>query len=89
MQTGNQSDETIEVLRQVWASSGQSRADLEDAFGPQKSCKNMQNVGFDALAGEDGDLRSAWRSTLRRDGKLSENAGSVRDLVLGESESKH
>jgi hypothetical protein len=78
-----QPDEAIEVLREVWSARGQSSADLEDAFGPQKSCKNMQNVGFDDLAGSDGDIRSAWRSTLQREGKLNQAAGSVRELVLG------
>jgi len=80
------SDEAIEVLRGVWSARGQSGTDLEDAFGPQKSCKNMQNVGFDDLAGSDGDIRSAWRSTLEREGKLNKTARSVRDLVLGTSD---
>jgi hypothetical protein len=35
------------------------------------------------MADPDGDLRSAWRNTLRREGKLNPEAGSVRDLVLG------
>jgi hypothetical protein len=75
-------DEAIEVLRGVWSSSGQSSAELEELFGPAKSCKNMQNVGFDDFAGSGGDLRSAWRATLEREGKLSERQGSVKDLVL-------
>jgi len=75
-------DEAIEVLRGVWTSSGQSSAELEELFGPAKSCKSMQNVGFDDFAGSDGDLREAWRATLKREGKLSERQGSVRDLVL-------
>jgi hypothetical protein len=78
-----QPDETIEVLRGVWTASGQSSAELEELFGPAKSCKSMQNVGFDDFAGSDGDLRAAWRATLEREGKLSERQGSVRDLVLG------
>ena len=76
-------DEAIEVLRGVWTASGQSSADLDELFGPAKSCKSMQNVGFDDFAGSDGDLSAAWRSTLEREGKLSERQGSVRDLVLG------
>jgi hypothetical protein len=80
--------EPVEVLRSVWSARGQSAADLEEALGPQKSCKSMQNVGFDGLAGSDGDMRSAWRATLERDGKLSREAGSVRDLVLGQAESQ-
>lgn len=79
--------ETVEVLREVWAAKGQGSEDLAEIFGPAKSCKTMQNVGFDALAGGDGDLRAAWRATLEREGKLSREAGSVRDLVLGPAES--
>lgn len=79
-------DEAIEVLRGVWTAKGQTSEDLEELFGTAKSCKNMQNVGFDALAGSDGNLRSAWRATLEREGKLSRNPGSVRDLVLGSAE---
>lgn len=78
-----QEDSAIEVLRAVWNGRGQSRADLEESFGTQKSCKSMQHVGFDGMAGSDGDLRSAWQSTLRREGKLNPRAGSVADLVLG------
>lgn len=79
--------EAVEVLREVWAAKGQGSEDLAEVFGPAKSCKTMQNVGFDALAGGDGDLRAAWRATLEREGKLSREAGSVRDLVLGPAES--
>jgi hypothetical protein len=44
----------------------------------------MVNVGFDAMAGEDGDLRSAWRATLQREGKYNASGQGVRDLVLGQ-----
>ncbi|HUJ06943.1 MAG TPA: hypothetical protein VLX31_12620 [Streptosporangiaceae bacterium] len=81
----HQAGETIEVLRAVWSARGQSSADLEEMFGPARSCKAMQDVGFDGLA-QDGDTRSAWRAALERDGKLSREAGSVRDLVLGPAE---
>ncbi|HEX9066470.1 MAG TPA: hypothetical protein VF843_15280 [Streptosporangiaceae bacterium] len=75
--------DAVEVLRGVWSASGQTSDELDDLFGPSKSCKNMQNVGFDALAGPGGDLRTAWRATLSREGKLSRRPGSVRDLVMG------
>ncbi len=76
-------DEAVEVLRSVWSASGQTSDDLDEIFGPAKSCKNMQNVGFDGFAGSGGDLRDAWRATLEREGKLTDRPGSVRDLVLG------
>ncbi|SRR5258708_3540270 len=80
-------DDAVEVLRAVWAATGQGSDDLADSFGPQKSCRSMESVGFDALASGDGDLRAAWRATLEREGKLSPGAGSVREIVLGQAES--
>jgi hypothetical protein len=79
--------EAVEVLREVWSATGQGAADLSDAFGAQKSCQRMQDVGFDGMVDEDGDLRASWRSTLEREGKLGGRAGSVRDLVLGQPDS--
>ena len=81
-----QPDEGVEVLRAVWSAQGQSSADLEEASGTTKSCKRMADVGFDGLAGEDQDMRSAWRDTLRRDGKLNAAGGTVRDLIMGSAE---
>lgn len=81
-----QPDEALDVLREVWGAHGQSSTDLDEAFGATKSCKRMADVGFDDLADSSGDLRAAWRATLRRDGKLSPEAGTVRDLILGSAE---
>jgi len=78
-------DDAREVLREVWSAQGQTSADLE-ACDTTKACKKMADVGFDGLAGEDGDLRAAWRDKLRREGKLNQGSGSVRDLVLGPAE---
>jgi hypothetical protein len=83
-----QSDEALEVLRGVWDGQGQSKADLDAACGPKKVCKRMVDVGFDGMAGEDGDLRAAWRAKLQREGKLSTEAGSIRDLVFGSQEAR-
>ena len=82
-------DEAAEVLRGVWSASRQTAAELGELFGPAKSCKNMREVGFDGLAGTGGDLRSAWRATLEREGKFSDRSGSVADLVLGSAEQRH
>jgi hypothetical protein len=79
-------DEAREVLREVWSAQGQTSADLDEACGTTKSCKKMADVGFDGLAGEDGDLRAAWRDKLQREGKLNEGTDSIRDLVLGSAE---
>jgi hypothetical protein len=82
--SGN-TDEVLDVLREVWSAQGQTAEDIEEACGgPAKSCKRMTDVGFDGLAEDtDGDLRLAWRTQLAREGKLNRGAGSVRDLVLG------
>jgi hypothetical protein len=73
----------VEVLREVWSAQGQTETDLDDVFGAQKSCKRMADVGFDDMVSDGQDLRSAWRTTLERDGKLKPGTGSVADLVLG------
>ena len=81
--SGN-TEQALEVLREVWSARGQSAEDVEEACGTTKSCQRMTDVGFDGLAEEtDGDLRLAWRTQLAREGKLNRGGGSVRDLVLG------
>ena len=81
--SGN-TEETLEVLREMWSARGQSAEDVEEACGTTRSCKRMTDVGFDGLAEEtDGDLRLAWRTQLAREGKLNQGGSSVRDLVLG------
>ena len=80
--SGN-TEEVLEVLREVWSAQGQRAEDVEDC-GDVKACKRMADVGFDGLAEEtDGDLQLAWRTQLAREGKLNRGVGSVRDLVLG------
>jgi hypothetical protein len=88
LQMSRQSDEALEVLRGVWSAQGQASDNLDEALDTKKCCKKMENVGFDALAGADGDLRTAWRATLQREGKLNPEAGSIRDLVLGSAEAR-
>jgi hypothetical protein len=81
-------DEALGVLRGIWSAQGQTSADLDDDCGTTKSCKRMADVGFDGLADADGDLRTAWRARLEREGKLNPGAASVRDLVFGSAESR-
>jgi len=77
------SDEALEVLRGIWTAQGQTSMDPGESCGTTKSCKKMSAVGFDAMAAvADGDLRSAWRAQLAREGKLRADGGSVADLVL-------
>jgi len=81
-------DEALGVLRGIWSARGQTSADLDEDCGTTKSCKRMADVGFDGMADADGDLRTAWRARLEREGKLNPGAGSVRDLVFGAAESR-
>jgi len=81
-------DETVDVLRTVWAADGQRAEDLDEACGPTKSCRNMQDVTFDGMAEPGSDLGAAWRERLRREGKLDTSGGSVRELVLGSSDAR-
>ena len=84
----HQPDGALEVLRGIWSAQGQTSADLDEA-GDVKACKRMADVGFGGLAEDgDGDVRSAWRDKLEREGKLNPEAGSVRDLVLGQSQAR-
>jgi hypothetical protein len=88
----HEQDDAVDVLRSVWAAEaradGPTRADIEEACGPTKACKNMALVSFDGLAEPGSDLRQAWREKLEREGKLSTSAGSIRDLVLGSGEAR-
>jgi len=100
--TDNLADEgkqALSALRGVWKAQGQTSADLDEACGNTKTCKNMDSVGFQGLADEvepsdktrpsvGSGLRSAWKAKLEREGKLDTEAGSVRDLVFGPAEPK-
>lgn len=87
--------QALSALRGVWQAQGQTSADLDEACGNTKPCKSMESVGFQGLADEEDEnqanqavgsnLRSAWKTKLEREGKLSSEAGSVRDLVFGSS----
>ena len=74
-------DDALDVLRGIWSAQGQTSANL-DEMGTGKSCKRMADVGFGEMDGADGDLRAAWRDRLEREGKLSQDGGSVADLIL-------
>jgi hypothetical protein len=80
-------DDALEVLRAVWAAQQGDGVDLDEDCSPTKSCKNMQDVTFDGFAEPGSDVGGAWRAKLAREGKLSSSGGSIRDLVLGSTES--
>lgn len=93
----DEGQQAMEALRTVWNAQGQTSADIDEACGNTKSCRNMESVGFHGLADDtpaSGDkaignnLRTAWKSKLEREGKLAPGTGSVRDLVFGSSDQK-
>lgn len=83
---GTDQGEALSVLRDIWHATAQTSEDIDEACGVTKSCKNMQQVGFDDFTAEQGgDLNAAWRAQLRREGKLNPEASTVRDLIFDSS----
>ena len=70
-----------DVLRTVWQGTPGAMQDHDAECSPTKACRNMKDITFDGYADEGGDLRTAWRNTLAKEGKLG--TGSVADLVFG------
>ena len=58
-------------------------AGLDADCSPTRVCRNARAFTFDGIADEGEDLASSWRNLLEREGKLSNDGGSLRDLVLG------
>ena len=81
------STEAKQLLQNIWQVQGESLPATDEDCSPTKACKNVKDMNFDGFAEEGMDLRSAWRERLAREGKLSTGGGSIRDLVLGTSES--
>lgn len=77
-----------QILRSVWDAQGNPEAELDEECSPNKVCKNMQGITFDGFAEPGADIGTAWREKLAREGKLNTSSGSIRDLVLGSTESK-
>ena len=67
----------------MWSSPADDGALFDADCSPTKTCRNMVGISFEDFADSDTDLQSAWRETLAREGKLSSEGASVRDLVLG------
>jgi hypothetical protein len=84
-----ESQSAQEILKSVWEVKGDLVTQLDEDCSPTKSCKNMQGITFDGFAEAAGtDLRSAWKQTLQREGKLNGDSASLRDLILGPNETK-
>ncbi len=77
---------TSDTVFSVWQTAPQS-VELDEDCSPTKACRNMAHVTFDGYGEEDGDATDSWRSRLEREGKLDGSAGSLADLVFGDSHS--
>ncbi len=67
----------------MWSAPADDQVLLDADCSPTKTCRNMVGISFDGFADSDTDLQTAWRATLEREGKLSTDGASLRDLVLG------
>lgn len=75
---------TSDVVTSVWETAPQG-VELDEDCSPTKVCRNMAHVTFDGFGDEGEDATDAWRSRLEREGKLDRSAGSLADLVFGDS----
>jgi hypothetical protein len=78
-------DNTAEILQSVWEVD-HDHAHLDEDCSPTKSCRNMKGITFEGFGDPDVDTADAWRARLEREGKLSEEGGTLRDLVFGSGE---
>lgn len=86
----------LSLLRGVWGAKGQTSLDVDESCDTGQ-CRASDQMGFDGLADEVeptadsskaiDNLQPAWRTTLEREGKLDQDGTSIRDLVLGSSDS--
>ncbi|GAA1390609.1 hypothetical protein GCM10009613_31600 [Pseudonocardia kongjuensis] len=74
----------LEVLRDIWSANARTGDEIEEQLRGNRPtvCRNMRSIGFggmdpDVVAPGEGtntpvdtDIRSAWRATLEREGKL-------------------
>lgn len=71
-----------EVLRNIWQGNPDQLVELDEECNPNKVCRNMKEVSFEGFGDEGGDVASAWKAKLAREGKLA-TGNTIADLVLG------
>ena len=76
-------DDSESVVHAVWEQTEEVGVDAD--CSPTKVCRNARDFTFDGIAEGGGDLATAWRQLLEREGKAAPDGSSVRDLVLGPS----
>ena len=75
------------ALASIWQSQEGALEELDEECNPNRICKNMKEVTFEGFSEQGIDLKTAWRQTLEREGKLAGGAGnSINDLLLGNSQ---
>lgn len=81
--SSDRSDVARDALTSIWAQQSETGLSIDEDCSPTKQCRNMRDMTFDGFAPEGNDIRAAWKERLRREGKLSDAGGSIRDLVIG------
>ena len=82
-QSAHQQSRGDNVVSDVWATPADESVEAADDCAPPRVCRNARDFTFDGIAEEGEDLPTAWRRLLEREGKISNEATSIRDLVLG------
>ena len=75
-----------QMLTSIWSLDAAGELDPDENCSPTKQCRNTKDMTFDGYAPEGTDIGEAWRSLLRREGKMANEGESIRDLVLGNSQ---
>lgn len=82
-------ENAVNVLREVWTADGTDSAELAEVCGNTKPCRTSKHMSFDGYAESHEEVGPAWREKLRREGKLTNSGGTIRDLVMGRDAAKN
>lgn len=77
-------ENTSDTVTSVWQTAPHG-VELDEDCSPTKVCRNMAHVTFDGFGAEGENATDAWRTRLEREGKLDGSAGSLADLVFGDT----
>ncbi len=82
------SDDSDDPVRAMWTTEEEAGASaFDEDCSPTKVCRNAREFSFEGIAADGGDLKTAWRELLEREGKFNRSAESIGDLVLGQTAS--
>ena len=82
-------DNADDPIQAMWATDEEEDGAIafDEDCSPTRVCRNAREFSFEGIAADGGDLKTAWRDRLEREGKLNPSAESIRDLVLGRTTS--